>query len=151
MMRRLQEGKIIAAAERMTLADMNGEQITSNVIIAREYWGWREEGDWFASGDLDVTTAPEITSAGERVLSLGAWRCGTREAWGHEPFNRPVPRESGLDPEGFPRAAEAKPDDGGRAHGGRVGGRREHIARDAAKIAAADFATWHRPVAALRQ
>ncbi|MEA3064425.1 MAG: hypothetical protein QOJ27_864 [Sphingomonadales bacterium] len=123
IMRRLREGQIVAAAERVTLADMQGERIVLNVTVDREYWGWREDGDWFASGDLDVTDAPEITSAGERV-ALDAWRYGPKK---HGPTVHKTALFLGvrLDPAGFP-SPKVKPPGG--------------------KPSAAEFEEWLHPV-----
>jgi hypothetical protein len=123
IMRRLREGKIVAAAEQVTLADMQGERIVLNVIIERQYWGWYEDGDWFDSGDLDVSDMPEPTSAGPRQ-SLDAWRYGPKK---HGPTVHKTALFLGvrLDPAGFPRPkVEAK------------GG----------KIPEAEFETWLHPV-----
>lgn len=101
IVRRLREGEIVAGAERVTLADENGERIILNVIIERHFWGWYEDGDWFDSGDLDVTSAPPVTSAGPRE-SLDAWRYGPKKH-GHTVHKTALFLGVRLDPARFPR------------------------------------------------
>jgi hypothetical protein len=66
IVRRLLDGQIVARAETMKLTDINGPQEARRAIIERRFWDWRELGDWFSSGDLEVTDAPEVNSAGRR-------------------------------------------------------------------------------------
>lgn len=102
--RRLREGQIVAAAERMTLTDINGPREASYATIKRHFWrSWRELGDWFASGDLDVTDAPESDSAGKPISrdALTKYRYDDQK---HEVSRYSVALFLGVrvDPAGFP-------------------------------------------------